>query len=87
MELIEGTQIPIHPWIHFSSYSKGITGNAHRHALMKWAMAFLALLSWSIISNHVVALGGGPQPGSVVHPPNLREWLLGEAQAIRQIYS
>jgi len=27
----------------------------------------------------VVALGGGPQPGGVVHPSNPRGWLLGEA--------
>ena len=35
----------------------------------------------------IVAQGGGPQPGGVVHPPNPRGWLLGEVQAIRQIYS
>src|SRR6185437_9019559 len=35
----------------------------------------------------VVALGGGPQLGGVVHPPNPRGWLLGEVQAIPQIYS
>ena len=34
----------------------------------------------------VVAQGGGPQPGGIVHPPNPRGWLLGEVQAIRQIY-
>jgi len=34
----------------------------------------------------IVAQGGGPQPGGVVHPPNPRGWLLGEVQAIRQIY-
>ena len=34
----------------------------------------------------VVALGGGPQPGGVVHPPNPRGWLLGEVHAIPQIY-
>ena len=33
-----------------------------------------------------MAQGGGPQPGGVVHPPNPRGWLLGEVQAIRQIY-
>ena len=35
----------------------------------------------------VVALGGRPQPGGVMHPPNPRGWLLGDTQAIRQIYS
>ena len=35
----------------------------------------------------VVAQGGGPQPGGVVHPPNPGGWLLGEVQAIPQIYS
>ena len=34
-----------------------------------------------------MALEGGPQPGGVVHPPNPRGWLLGEEQAILQIYS
>ena len=34
----------------------------------------------------VVTLGGGPQPGGVVHLPNPRGWLLGEVQTIRQIY-
>jgi len=38
-------------------------------------------------SDLVVALEGWPQPGGVVHPPNPRGWLLGEALAIRQIYS
>ena len=28
----------------------------------------------------VVALGGGPQPGGVVHPPNPRGWLLGDLE-------
>jgi len=36
-------------------------------------------------SPSVVALRGGPQSGGVVHPPNPRGWLLGEAQSIRQI--
>ena len=36
---------------------------------------------------YVVALEGGPQPGGVVHPPNPEGWLLGEVQAIPQIYS
>ena len=35
----------------------------------------------------VAALGGGPQPGGVVHPSNPLGWLLGEVQAITQIYS
>ena len=35
----------------------------------------------------VVALGGGPQPGGVVHPPNPRGWIPREEQAILQIYS
>ena len=39
------------------------------------------------LNNIVVALRGGPQPGGVVHPPNPRGWLLGEVQAIPQIYS
>jgi len=34
----------------------------------------------------VVAQEGGPQPGGVVHPSNPRGWLLGEVQAILQIY-
>ena len=34
----------------------------------------------------VVALERGPQPGGVVHPPNHGGWLLGEVQAILQIY-
>ena len=34
-----------------------------------------------------MALGGGPQPGGVMHPPNPRRWLLKEVQAIPQIYS
>ena len=33
-----------------------------------------------------MALGWGPQPGGVEHPPNPRGWLLGEVQAIPQIY-
>ena len=53
--LLEAVMDPIHPWIHYlSSYSKGIIGNAHKHASMKWAMVFLPLLSRSIISNHIV---------------------------------
>ena len=39
------------------------------------------------LNNIVVALRGGPQPGGVVQPPNPRGWLLGEVQAIPQIYS
>ena len=39
------------------------------------------------LNNIVVALRGGPQPGGVVHPPNPRGWLLGEVQAITQIFS
>jgi len=39
------------------------------------------------LNNIVVALRGGPQPGGVVHSPNPRGWLLGEVQAIPQIYS
>jgi len=39
------------------------------------------------VTDIVVALGGGPQPGGVVHPPNPRGWLPGEVQAIPQIYS
>ena len=37
-------------------------------------------------NNFVVAQGGGPQPGGVVHPTNPRGWLLGDVQAIPQIY-
>ena len=34
----------------------------------------------------VVAQGGGPQPGGVVHPHKPKWWILGEVQAIQQIY-
>ena len=34
----------------------------------------------------VVALRGGPQPGSIMHPPNPRRWIHGEVQATLQIY-
>ena len=36
---------------------------------------------------HVVAQGGGPQPGGVVHLPNPGGWLFGKVQHIPQIYS
>ena len=45
-----------------------------------FAFAFVGLHS-------VVALERGTQPGGVMHPPNPRAWLLGDTQAIRQIYS
>ena len=57
----------------------------------KTLLTFYKTLSFSFLAMSVklvvMALEGGPQPGGVVHPPNPRGWLLGDTQAIRQIYS
>ena len=47
----------------------------------------MLLQSYFSIALIVVALERWPQPGGVVHPPNPRGWLLGEVQAITQIFS
>ena len=48
------------------------------------ACAFVACAHHSrvLIKLAVVALGGGPQPGGVEHPPNPRGWLLGECKRL-----